>query len=87
MTVIYIGYCTHLNSLGSLSSNLQLILLIVGICLCIVAVVIGVKWVVSNLWIKVVILKRILPVERILRSLSMCPMREEEVGNETLEQM
>lgn len=62
ITVVYVAYCSHLNSLGSLDSNLQLILLIVGICLILVMVVIALKWTTTNLWIKVVVLQKVLPM-------------------------
>lgn len=49
--------------------------------------VITLKWSISNLWVKVIVLQRVLPVERIVRALSMCPMRDEGEMNETMEEM
>ena len=62
VTIVYVAYCSHLNSKGSLNGNLQLILLIVGICLCLVMAVLALKWATTNLWVKVVVLQKVLPV-------------------------
>ena len=58
-TFVYIGYCSYMESVHALNNDLQLILLVIGICLIIIMLGIGLKWCISSLWRKVVILEGI----------------------------
>jgi intracellular septation protein A len=62
--VIYGGYCLYLNSNKFLNNELQLILMAVGICLLLILFGILMKWLIKNMWIKLIVLERILPITR-----------------------
>lgn len=63
LTIVYIGYCTHIYSKGQLDDNLQLVLLIIGVCMVLVLLIVLFRWMYLYLFVTINVLVDILPVE------------------------
>lgn len=65
LTFSFIGYCSYLNSKGQLDGNLQLVLLIIGVCMVIVLLVVLIRWVYLYLFLRMNVLVDILEAPKI----------------------
>lgn len=64
LTFIYIGYVSYLYSSNLLDQQIQLILLIVGVCLSLIVIGLIIKWIITNLFVKTISLSKVLPFQR-----------------------
>lgn len=64
LTVVYIVYCSYINGRGELDDNLQLVLLIIGVCMILVVLIVLLRWVYLYLFVTVYTLLDIEPAKK-----------------------